>query len=211
MKFGVNCPFKFPCDVTSCCVDSPCCVPLSSCTRDQRKACGWCSAHSPQWCEGCHPPAQSCPGWSPPQDLHAPQCPQRCYTLQPGGKRESGTKKKLDHSLKGNNAALASSIICISKLLNLFFIYLYFFKIDFFPPKKLCMRHSLNWSSFGYLTTKHQKLLFCLQTMMFWHLAIKRFTLHHITLDYTCRLKGTTLHGTWTFDPEISLILVANL
>lgn len=60
----------------------PCCELLSSCRRSQGKVCGARSVPSPQWCGGSLPPTRSCPGWSPPEDHHAPPCLQRCCIPQ---------------------------------------------------------------------------------------------------------------------------------
>ncbi len=66
----------------------PCCGSLSSCRRSLGRVYGWCSVQNPQWCGGSHPPpGRSCPGWSPPEELHAPQAPQRCCTPPPDNDR----------------------------------------------------------------------------------------------------------------------------
>ncbi len=93
--------FKFLLSTTACILNSPCCEPLSSYKHGQKRVYGWCSAHSPLWCEGCPPPTRSCPGWWQQQDRHALLSPQRCCTPQPAGTRDLIIQSTLRFKIQG--------------------------------------------------------------------------------------------------------------
>ena len=168
-------------DETTCNQDSPCYVPLSSCKLGQGRAYGWCSAHNPQWCEGCPPPTQFCPDWSPPEDLHALLCPQRCYTPQPGRRRDS-----IERKLKHCSVDEAHSMSCYMNSINPYhykFLNIYLYIIMLNKGEDL-----FDWFSFDIVQQQIWRMLFCLlpQDTVHRNYHLIMCTLQYINQNYTC-------------------------